>query len=57
MTKFCRKFFSDFTHEIENCPVCKPCLDEILQEEKLDVIRTVSRTELEKAALDCHGQP
>ena len=60
MTAFCRKFFGQDDHDVETCPQCKEAWAEVQREDA--IIAFVDgplyiRTEEEKAALDCHGQP
>ena len=56
MTQFCRNFCFA-------CPACQAAIAEIKAEELIfadlgpNDAAIPTRTELEKAALDCHGQP
>lgn len=53
MTEFCRNFCFQ-------CEKCKKAKEEVEREEKIlaEIVGPIHhRTDLEKAALDCHGQP
>lgn len=60
MNEFCRKFFQEEVHDVEKCPQCRETWAEIKREDA--IIGEVGgplyhRTTLERAALNCHGQP
>lgn len=52
MKLFCRKFWTDDDHM---CPQCAEVLEEA--EKEMERCPCIERTEEDKAALDCHGQP
>jgi len=60
MTRFCSKFFGEKPHDVGGCPQCSAAQAEVEREEKIlnEIVGGLyHRSDLEKAALDCHGQP
>lgn len=61
MKSFCRKFFKEEPHDIDDCPQCKEAYDEVMHLHRIEqeVVDgpLYHRTELENAALDHNGRP
>ena len=61
MKSFCRKFFKEEPHDIDDCPQCKEAYEEEVRLHGIDPEEVdgplYHRSDLEKAALDHNGQP
>jgi hypothetical protein len=61
MKKFCKLFFcnKDHDHDINLCNQCKEAYAEIKRDEAIffQIDSPIYKTDSEKAALDCNGQP
>ena len=61
MKSFCRKFFKEEPHDIDDCPQCKEAYDEEVRFNRIEQEEVdgplYHRSDLEKAALDHNGRP